>query len=519
MKTVRMLKIINPSSEFQSKLDNLMQKYSSAKRYAFNRLLEGYKPNELNKIIPPMFGLNKRYAEDAVLLAKGIIESQKELLPKRLEEIQAKIAKTQKKIKAYETGKKKPKKSDLKTTLIGLNNRLDKFLRKEQELQKHIIQDTIPSVIFGGKKNFISRMKGKITNQEWKDLRSNELYSRGDKTKKGNLNIRLVYEDTKFFIEIADPLHVRDSGISPRIKAEVKLPEKYLDEIVDLILPQEGVNVKGKLVEYYTPYTIQLKRKNGENYIHLIYEEETPGKELKWNDTINADLTAGIDTNIDRVAVSILTRQGNLKKTKVFYSHEMEYVSANKRNNLSGELAKKIIDYLLKENVGAVVLEELKFSQDHDTNKKFNRLTHTFTKNKMVNAIVRRALRNGFQVKKVNPAYTSVIGRFKYSKKYGLNVHEAASFVIGRRGLSYDEKLPKELLTFLQEKVKPYLASLVGSMEETEKKTDSGKRQLKFLMVLIENIEHFKKHHLWKLWNVVTKTINYKSYQYNLKEV
>ena len=137
----------------------------------------------------------------------------------------------------------------------------------------------------------------------------------------------------------------------------------------------------------------------------------------------------------------------------------------------------------------------------------------------MVNAIVRRALRNGFQVKKVNPAYTSVIGRFKYSKKYGLNVHEAASFVIGRRGLSYDEKLPKELLTFLQEKVKPYLASLVGSMEETEKKSDSGKRQLKFLMVLIENIEHFKKHHLWKLWNVVTKTINYKSYQNNLKEV
>ena len=497
MKTVRMLKIINPSPEFRSNLDNLMQKFSSAKRYAFNRLLEDYKPNDLNKAIPVILGLNKRYAEDAVLLAKAMIESQKELLPMRLEDIQTKITKTQKKIKAYETGKKKPKIVDISTSLKGLNNRLNKLLTKEEELQKHIIQGTIPSVIFGGKKNFTSRMKRKITNQEWKDLRSNELYSRGDKSKKGNLNIRMVYEDTKFYIEIADPLHVNDSGRSPRNKAEVKLPEKYLDEIVDVILPEASVNSKGKVVEAYVPYTVQLKRKNEEYYVHLIYEEETPGQELKWNNMISADLVAGIDTNIDRVAVSILTKKGNLKKTKVFYSHEMEYVSSNKRDNFSGELAKEIIDYLLKENVGAVVLEDLKFSQDHDTNKKFNRLTNAFTKNKIVNSIVRRALRNGFQVKKVNPAYTSIIGKFKYSKKYGLSIHEAASFVIGRRGLGYEEKLPKELLTFLQEKVKPYLASQVGSMEETEKKSDSGK----------------------KLWNVVNKTINFKSYQYILKEV
>ena len=70
-----------------------MQKFSSAKRYAFNRLLEDYKPNDLNKAIPVILGLNKRYAEDAVLLAKAMIESQKELLPMRLEDIQTKITK------------------------------------------------------------------------------------------------------------------------------------------------------------------------------------------------------------------------------------------------------------------------------------------------------------------------------------------------------------------------------------------------------------------------------------------
>ena len=511
MKTVRILKMINPTPEIRSNLDALMQKFSSAKRYAFNRLLEGYEPNDLNKTIPVMFRLNKRYAEDAIMLAKGIIESQKKLLPLHLEDARAKIVKTQKKIKAYETGKKRPKKCDLSTCLTGLNNRLNKLLAKEQVLQDHIEKDTIPSVIFGGKRNFFARMKGKITNEKWKDLRSNQLYSRGDKTKKGNLNIRLVYENDKTYIQIADPLHMTGSGRSPRIKAEVKLPEKYLNEIADIFLPDEN--------GICTPYTIQLKRKEGEYYLHLTYEEETPGKELKWDGALNTDLIAGIDTNIDRVAVTILTRQGNFKKSKVFYCHEMEYVSSNKRDNLSGELAKEIINFLLTENVGAVVLENLKFAQNHDTNKKFNRLTHNFTRNKTVNNIVRRALRNGFQIKKVNPAYTSVIGRFKYSKRYGLSIHEAAALVIGRRGLMYDEKLPREVLAFVQKRIKPHLISLVGSMEETEKQSDAGKRKLKYFMILIKNIQHFKKHHLWKIWNVVNKTIEYKYYQLIIKEV
>ena len=77
MKTVRILKMINPTPEIRSNLDALMQKFSSAKRYAFKRLLEGYEPKDLNKTIPVMFRLNKRYTEDAVMLAKGIIESQK----------------------------------------------------------------------------------------------------------------------------------------------------------------------------------------------------------------------------------------------------------------------------------------------------------------------------------------------------------------------------------------------------------------------------------------------------------
>ena len=72
------------------------------------------------------------------------------------------------------------------------------------------MKKTIPTVIFGGKKNFYLRLKGKITKEEWKDLRSNTFYSRGDKSKKGNLNTRIVFneKDEQFYLEVANPLFV-----------------------------------------------------------------------------------------------------------------------------------------------------------------------------------------------------------------------------------------------------------------------------------------------------------------------
>jgi hypothetical protein len=53
----------------------------------------------------------------------------------------------------------------------------------------------------------------------------------------------------------------------------------------------------------------------------------------------------------------------------------------------------------------------------------------------------------------VNPAFTSIIGILKYQHMYGIAVHEAAGYVIARRGLGYEcEKIPKVLLDILVKK-------------------------------------------------------------------
>ena len=503
-------------------LNQLMTVFCSALRFSFNRLVEGESEKDLIKKVNALFHLNKRYAEDAVMQAKAVISSQKELLPIRLEGVQAKIQKTEQKVDDYQIKRKAPKKVSLEICLEGLNARLTKLKEKEAVLLKHQKEETIPPVIFGGKKKFYERLKGKITNHEWKELRSNTLYSRGDRSKKGNLNTRIIFDDRdqRFYLEVANPLLAEKGKHSPRLRFGLRIPEKYYDEMVEVVLPEViGVNSKGKPIEEYQVYSIELKRKQEKYYAHITYDVDTPGTELRWNETITSDLVAGIDVNIDRVAVSILTKQGNWLESKTFYCHEMEYVKSNRRNNISGEVAKQMVDYLLHRNVRAFILEDITLKQDHDTNHRLNRLMHSFAKNKLQKALISRGLKFSFRIKKVNPAYTSVIGRFKYAKMYGLSVHEAASFVIGRRGLDFDEKVPKELIQQLKEKVKPHLISLLGSMEESEWQSNNGKQRRRFMGLMLKSIEYFKERHSWTLWNVVHKTVFIKNQELQLKEV
>lgn len=502
-------------------LDHIMRVFCCAVRYSFNRLIEGAAAGELIKRVNALFRINKRYAEDAVMQAQAIVSSQHELLPIQIESVQGKIQKTTKKLEDYQTGKKKPKKVQLEVCLQGLHARLEKLQAKESALLTYQTNKTIPPVIFGGKKQFYERLGQKITKEEWRELRSNTLYSRGDKSKKGNLNTRIVWDEANqhFYLEVANPLAATGRN-SPRLRFQLSIPDKYYDEIVDVVMPVViGYTPKEKAIETYRVYSVELKRKHGMYYVHLTYDIETHDMELKWNEPILSDLVAGIDVNIDKVAVSIVTKQGNLLETKTFYCHEMEYVKSNRRSNIAGEIAKEIIDYLLDANVGAMVLEDIHLKQTHDTDKKFNRFTHSFAKKKLQDALISRGIRFGYRIKKVNPAYTSVIGRFKYSKMYGLSVHEAASFVIGRRGLDFEENIPKRLLQELYLLVKPHLISILGSMEESEKHSNNGKQRRKYIGMMLSNLNTWKDHHNWKLWNVVHKTLRIENQELQLKEV
>ncbi|MGI9951257.1 hypothetical protein V3F56_02755 [Moorellaceae bacterium AZ2] len=80
-----------------------------------------------------------------------------------------------------------------------------------------------------------------------------------------------------------------------------------------------------------------------------------------------------------------------------------------------------------------------------DTNKKFNRIASNFPFAKMVEAVCRRAIKEGVPFKSVRPRHTSTIGYWKYMERYAVPVHCAAALSIGRRARGFKERVTKEL--------------------------------------------------------------------------
>lgn len=110
MKTTRTCKINSITKEQTEALITLIRTFESAKRYSFNRLIEGENEKELIKKLQLKYLLNKRFCEDAVLQAQTILSTQKELLPVYLENNQKKLEKTlQKKMIMKVAGKTQKK--------------------------------------------------------------------------------------------------------------------------------------------------------------------------------------------------------------------------------------------------------------------------------------------------------------------------------------------------------------------------------------------------------------------------
>jgi hypothetical protein len=90
--------------------------------------------------------------------------------------------------------------------------------------------------------------------------------------------------------------------------------------------------------------------------------------------------------------------------------------------------------------------------------------------------------RNGVQVIKVSPAYTSIIGKLKYSPMLGIDKDVASAYVIGRRGLGFEERLPKNYRRLLEDK--EFLSYSVARIEDKLKRAIGREREQKGVFYL-----------------------------------
>lgn len=275
--------------------------------------------------------------------------------------------------------------------------------------------------VFGGKKTWKKLLSGLITKEQWHDIRDFELYSRGDRTKKGNPNTRIYKTPEGYRLRI---------GLSkPRefITFKLYIPAKFQEQL-DL---------------YNECYDVRIKHRNKKFYVYigLTIPEVKPIYNLS-NGAI------GVDSNPDGLALVEVDREGNLSKHKYLSNQRIQFARHNKRKNDIEYLALQAVNQAIISDKG-IVIEDLKFNDKAKSkNKKFNRMRHNFIYGQLLRAIERRAIKDGVEVKKINPAFTSIAGILKYQKMYSLNRHTAAALIIARRGMGTREKIkvkPTEL--------------------------------------------------------------------------
>jgi len=429
--------------EFQNTQDkktvlDLMRRFSSAIRYAYQRLLEGEKRKDLKKQLSKLFNINTRYSDNAILLAQSTISS-------------------------CEKRGQNPKK-----LIFGSRKVFEQL-----------------------KKNHLTGKRRKQLKTKWKKSRQGNLYSRGDKSKQGNLNLRFQWINGELYLRI-------NTGDRQYVYAKViRSIKRKKDKWIAFMFMLEKVYRYGE----WFPYSVRLKVKNGNVYAFISVEEKTPPIEIKRDNGI-----IGIDVNAYpfHLALASTSKDGNLEKYQSINLNELLEVNSEKRQYLEWQIAHQIIK-IAKEEKKAIAIENLQKlpkGKRGDGFAKLRRKLQKWSYKRLLEKIEVLARKNGIEIRKVNPAYTSVIGKLKYSPQYNIDKDIAGAYVIARRGLEYKERLPKnykellndtDFLSYTIARIEDNIAKLKQKLEEEKNKYERNKLKTQ-INKLRKNLKTLQNH-------------------------
>jgi len=145
-------------------------------------------------------------------------------------------------------------------------------------------------------------------------------------------------------------------------------------------------------------------------------------------------------TGYNFAALTKVDKRGTLLSYYSISFSNLHSYRTNKRSDYISYKMDKIVNYCINKGKGLVV-EDLQFDQEFSYNATRNRKLNNM-KTTALQLLERKCKKRGVSFRKVFPGYTSIIGKYKYSRLHNLSVHHLASCVIARRGLGFKEKFP-----------------------------------------------------------------------------
>lgn len=277
-------------------------------------------------------------------------------------------------------------------------------------------EDPERKVIFGGRQNFIKRLKGEITKEEFQKCKLRHLCSTGQAAYSGN---RLFELDV-----IANSQIIFKPDRHTRII--IKIPKLHGSHKKDMF----ELERRAKRCE--APFTVRLT----ENEITVMYDEFLEGDVSK----LRNNRFMSIDSNPNHIGMSICeyTEGGEYK---VLHTHHYDITEMNKKlssskiNREIHEISKAMMNLAVHHRCGHVFVEDLTIkSEDHGKGHAYNWLVNqVWKRNELFNNIKKRCNQQGLNYKEANPAYSSYIGNAQYDYTDPIN----SSLEIGRRGYEY----------------------------------------------------------------------------------
>ncbi|MCW7079586.1 MAG: hypothetical protein OCU16_00595 [Candidatus Methanospirare jalkutatii] len=276
--------------------------------------------------------------------------------------------------------------------ITGLNSR---YVKDAYATIEHLP----PHTTFGGLKNQRMREKGKITKEEYKKRRNSIIYARGEKSRKGNLNMRIV--------EIADEKYLRvNIGDRKWLLLKLFIPEKYMKKYA-------------KYLNGSHPYSVLIKRKdNDKGYdVRITIRAECSANE--------GSRLIALDMNKSHIDFCVMDKKHkDVVAVGKINTAELQNTRSNKREHQIKKVAHKVKN-LAKHFNADVFIGKLRTS-NFKSHRKANRIVHQMPQFKLRKWIKHICVKNGVRCEERSEANTTKVGRM-LSHILGLDVHKCSA--------------------------------------------------------------------------------------------
>ena len=364
------------------------------------------------------FGLTARQYNAVRVTLDAITAGLRERLPRMRDELRDRIASLRRR---YSKTADAAKRHQLRRKLARLEHRL-----AERSAQ---IDAPVPSICFGSCELFRAQHSLEANGyadhaawlQAWRDTRSAQFFVLGSKDETAGCQGCVVR-------------HLGDGCFAFRLRLPNATSEKYLHFEAAFAYGWEQL-VWALEVGQALSYRFRRDAKGWQVFASTAVIPVA----------ISSDLRAGalgVDLNADHVAVTRCDPRGNLTDFKpiplVTYGASRERAKA-----LLGDAVKNIVAIAAAARI-PIVVEQLDFARKkarlREFGRRYARMLSSFAYKRFVQFLCARAHDAGIEVRFVNPAYSSLIGKHKFVRRYGISGHLAAALVLARRAQGYSER-------------------------------------------------------------------------------